>query len=70
MRYFFHVFGNGITVEDDIGTVLSGPEAASLHASVIAAELAQDGNEYRGCEVHTVDEGGNEIARVAVVVPT
>ncbi len=70
MRYFFHVLGNGITIEDEIGTVLSGPETARLHASVIAAELALDGNEYRGCDVHAVDEGGNEIDRLPVVVPT
>ena len=70
MRYFFHVLGNGITLEDDAGTVLSGPEAARSYASVIAAELAQDGNEYRGCEVHVVDGGGNEIARLPVIVPS
>jgi hypothetical protein len=68
MRYFFQVLGNGITVEDETGTVLSGPEAARLHASITAAELAQDGNEYRGCEVSAVDERGNEIARLPVVV--
>jgi hypothetical protein len=70
MRYFFHVLGNGITIEDGTGTVLSGPEAARLHASVIAGELAQDGNEYRDCEVYAVDDGGNEIARLPVVVPS
>lgn len=70
MRYFFHVLGNEITVEDGTGTVLSGAEAARLYASVIAAELAQDGNEYRGCEVYAVDEVGNEIARLPVVVPS
>lgn len=70
MRYFFHVLGNGIAVEDETGTVLSGPEAARLHASVIAAELAQDGNQYCGCEVYGIDEGGNEIARLPVVVPS
>jgi hypothetical protein len=70
MRYFFHVSGNGIRIGDETGTVLSSPEAARLHASVIAAELAQDGNEYRGCEVHVVDGGGNDIARLPVIVPS
>ena len=70
MRYFFHVLGNGITIEDETGTVLSSPEAARLHASVIAAELAQDGNEYRGCEVYVVDDGSNEIARLPIIVPS
>jgi hypothetical protein len=70
MLYFFHVFGNGIAIEDETGTVLSGPEAARLHASIIAAELAEDGNEYCGCEVYAFDEGDNEIARLPVVVPS
>ena len=69
MRYFFPVFGNGMTIEDETGTVLSSPEAARLHASLVAAELAQDGNEYRDCEVCVIDAGGNEIARLPVVVP-
>lgn len=70
MRYFFHVLGNGLTVEDTTGTVLSDPEAARLYASVIAAELAQDENEYCGCEVYVVDELSNEIARLPVIVPS
>jgi hypothetical protein len=70
MRFFFHVLGNGITVEDGSGTVLPSPEAARLYASVIAGELAQDGNQYRGCDVCAVDEVGNEIARLSVVVPS
>lgn len=55
---------------DGRGTILSGSEAARPHASVIAAELAQDGNEYRGREVFAVDDDGNEIARLPVLVPS
>jgi integrase len=37
----------GRTFNDDKGTVLSGPDAAMLQAAVIAAELAEDGNDDR-----------------------
>ena len=69
MRYFFHISGDGMAFEDGTGTVLPDAEAARLHASVIAAELAQDGHEYHGFDVRAVDNDGNEIAQVPVVVP-
>ena len=69
MLYFFHVSGDGKTFEDETGTVLPDAGTARLHASVIAAELAQDGEEYRGFQVYAVDEDGNEIARMPVLVP-
>jgi hypothetical protein len=70
MRYFYHVSGDGKTFEDETGIVLPDAKAARLHASVIAAELAQDGDEYHGFDVYAVDEDGNEIARMPVVVPS
>ncbi|OSJ30454.1 hypothetical protein BSZ19_24955 [Bradyrhizobium japonicum] len=70
MRYFFHVSGNGKTFEDEAGTVLSDASAARLHASVIAAELAEGSDDYDGFDVCAVDEVGNEIARMPVVVPS
>ena len=70
MLYFFHVVGDGKTIEDEMGTVLPDVLAARLHASVIAAELAEDGDEYHGFHVYAVDEDGNEIARMPVVVPS
>ncbi|APG09752.1 hypothetical protein BKD09_15545 [Bradyrhizobium japonicum] len=70
MRYFFHVSSHGMAFEDETGTVLPDAEAAILYASVIAAELAQDGNEYHGFDVRAVDNDGNEIARMPVVVPS
>ncbi|MEA2882888.1 MAG: hypothetical protein QOH32_2144, partial [Bradyrhizobium sp.] len=48
MRYFFNVEGNGSSFNDEEGTVLSGPDVAMLQAAVIAAELAQDDDEYEG----------------------
>ena len=68
MRYFFHVLDGLKTITDETGTVLSGPEAARLQAAVIATELAQDGDHYQGFVVCAIDEQGNEIARVPVVV--
>jgi hypothetical protein len=68
MRYFFHVLDGPSTLKDETGTVLSGPEVARLQATVIAAELALDGDHYHGFVVCAIDEQGNEIARVPVVV--
>lgn len=70
MRYFFHISSDGTRFDDETGTVLPDVETARHHASVIAAELAQDGDAYHGFEVYAVDEGGNEIARLPVVVPS
>jgi hypothetical protein len=47
-RFYFHVVGDTDTYTDREGTVLSGPAAARLQAAIIAAELAQDGDDYRG----------------------
>jgi hypothetical protein len=49
------------------GTVLSGIEVAMLQAAVIAAELAQDDDEYKGYVVRVADEHGSEIGTVPVV---
>jgi hypothetical protein len=68
MRYFFHVLDGSSAFQDEAGTVLSGPEVARLQAAVIAAELAQAGVDYQGFVVYAVDEQGNEITRVPVVV--
>lgn len=70
MRYYFHVLCSARTVKDKTGTVLSDTGSALLHASVIAGELAYKGNKYRDCEVCAVDDDGNEIARMPVVVPS
>jgi len=69
-RYYFHVLCNARTIEDETGTVLADTEAARLHASVIAGELAYGGDQYRDCEVCAVDDDGNEIARMPVVTPS
>jgi hypothetical protein len=68
VRYFFNVEGNGSCFNDEEGTVLSGPDVAVLQAAVIAAELAQDDDEYRGYVVRVADEHGSEIGTVPVVV--
>lgn len=49
------------------GTILSGPDAARRHAATLAAELAQDGENYRGYTVYIVDEYGSDIGKVRVV---
>jgi hypothetical protein len=67
VRYFFNVEGNGSIFNDEEGTVLSGLDVAILQAAVIAAELAQDPDEYNGYVVHVADEHGSEIGTVPVV---
>jgi hypothetical protein len=68
VRYFFNVEGNGSIFVDEEGTVLSGLDVAMLQAAVIAAELAQDADEYKGYVVRIADEHGSEIGTVPVVV--
>lgn len=70
LRYFFHISGDEKMFEDETGAILPDAGTARLHASVIAAELAQGGDEYHGFDVCAVDEDGNEIARMPVVVPS
>ena len=65
-RYFFHVIGDGHTDEDKTGTVLSGIQAATVQASVLAAELAKE-QEYRRFMVYVVDEDGHEVVRRSIV---
>lgn len=67
MRYFFHVQGNRSIFNDEEGMVLSGLDVAMLQAAVIAAELAQDADEYKGYVVRVADEHGCEIGTVPVV---
>ena len=67
MRYFFHISGNGTAYKDEKGTVLFGPEEARLKAAAIAADLAEDGDDYRGFVVRAVTEEGEEIVTVPVV---
>lgn len=66
-RFYFHVVGDTDTYKDPEGTVLSGPAAARLQAAIIAAELAQDGDDYRGWVVYVVDEEDDEVVRLPVV---
>jgi hypothetical protein len=65
-RYYFHVIGDDHTHEDKIGTVLSGIQAASLQATVMATELAK-GQEYQRFMVYVVDEDGHEVVRRSIV---
>jgi hypothetical protein len=67
MRYFFHISGNRTTYKDEKGSVLSGPEEARLKAAAIAADLAEDVENYRGFVVRAVTEDGEEIVTVPVV---
>jgi hypothetical protein len=66
-RFYFHIVGATDTYEDHEGTALSGPAAARLQAAIIAAELAQDGDDYLGWVVYVVDEEDDEVVKLPVV---
>ena len=50
---------------DQTGSVFSFPNKAIAQASVIAAELAQDGS-WDAASIYVMDEHGNEIALVPI----
>ena len=63
-RYFFHVVGGDHEYRDDNGLRFDSSQDAAAHAAKIAAELAQDGDQYRGFAV--TDEDDRELKRVFV----
>jgi hypothetical protein len=65
-RYFFHVVGGDDIFKDKNGRRFDTLADASAHATTIAAELAQDGDHYRGFAVSVTDEEDHELARVPV----
>jgi hypothetical protein len=65
-RYFFHVVGGDRKYRDDNGLRFDSSQDAAAHAAKIAAELAQDGDQYRGFAVAVTDEDDRELKRVFV----
>jgi hypothetical protein len=63
-RFYFHVC-NGRRYPDDTGSAFASAREAVAHASVLAAELAQD-DSWDGFFISVMDEQGREIARIAV----
>ena len=69
-RYFFHVVNGRLpieNIEDNEGTPLAGPSDAVTHAEIIANDLAQDDDQYRGHMIVVVDEQENLIARIPII---
>jgi hypothetical protein len=65
--YFFHVVGNrDVEFRDDDGERFDALPDAVAYAAKIAAELAQDGDDYRGSAISVSDEYGNELMQVTV----
>jgi hypothetical protein len=65
-RFYFHIC-NGRRYPDDTGSAFASAQEAVAHASVLAAELAQE-DSWEGFSISMMDEQGREIARVAIVV--
>ena len=67
VRYFFHVMGGNLPIEDDDGTLFCDTSDAVAHAAIVANDLALDDDQYRGHAVVVVDERENVIARVPII---
>ena len=67
VRYFFHVIGGDLPIEDDEGTLFPDTSDAMAHAEIIANELALDDDQYHGHAVVVMDERKNAIARVPII---
>ena len=65
-RYFFHVMGGNLPIEDDDGTLFSDTSDAVAHAAIVANDLAND-DQYGGGAVVVVDVRENVIARVPII---
>ena len=65
--YFFHVVPGTLPIEDDQGTRFAGPSDAIAHAEVIAKDLAQDDDQYRGHVIVVVDDQENVIAQIPII---
>jgi uncharacterized protein DUF6894 len=70
LRYFFHVVGGGLPIEDDEGTPFPDPSEAVAHAKIIANDLAQDDDQYRGHALDVMDDEQNLIARIPIARQT
>ena len=66
VRYFFHVMGGNLPIEDDDGTLFSDTSDAVAHAAMVANDLAND-DQYDGHAVVVVDVCENLIARVPII---
>jgi hypothetical protein len=65
-RYFFHVVRGDRKYRDDNGLCFDSSQDAAAHAAKIAAELAQEGDQYLGFAVAVTDEDDRELQRVFV----
>jgi hypothetical protein len=65
-KFYFHV-QNGGHYPDKAGSVFSSQKEAIAHASVVAAELAQDGG-WDSFVIFVTDEGGRVVAQVPVTM--
>ena len=66
-RFYFNV-GNGkmVILEDDTGDHHADAAEAMAQAAVMARELAEDDDQWRGQSVVVLDERGMEIGRVPI----
>ena len=70
MRYFFHVISDRTPYKDEAGRSFSDFKIATANATVIARELAIEGEDYVGFSICVTDDQGNEVARVPIARDT
>jgi len=65
-HYFFHVVGMESEIRDERGRRFDTMQDAAGYAARIAAELAQDGDRYRGFAVSVADRDGKVLLSVTI----
>jgi hypothetical protein len=66
VRYFFEITDGTTCFKDAEGQRCRSRIAAGTQAARIAAELAAEGDVYRGFAVHVLDRHGAEVVRIPV----
>ncbi|WP_426437379.1 DUF6894 family protein [Bradyrhizobium genosp. P] len=65
-HYFFHIVGTETEIRDEKGCRSDTIQDAADYAARIAAELAQDGDHYRGFAVLVTDRDGRVLLSVTI----
>lgn len=65
-HYFFHIVGTESEIRDESGSQFETTQDAADYAARIAAELAQDGDHYRGFAVAVTDHEGRVLLSVTI----
>jgi hypothetical protein len=65
-RFFFPIRCANLTIDDEQGESFATLHDATVHAAVMAGELAQEESVYEDCAICILDETGAEVACVEI----